>query len=129
MAAEAVLHIYIHGENYLRLSNSQSRMFNISVHRVVKSASQPDNILLLTEAEHRYEVPHGDGQFLEINVTKLTQEWFLHPFNNHGLILKMDSLGRKAVVIDSATYKGVSIIFYLFLFFILIQILSNRIIK
>lgn len=107
MAAEAILHVYVYGDEYLRPHELSSRTFNISVHRVVKTASQPDNILLLTEAEHRFEVPHGEGHFIQINVTKLAQEWFVHPFNNHGLILKMDSLGRKVVVIDSTTHIGV----------------------
>lgn len=131
MAAEAILHVYVYGDVHLRPHELSSRVFNISVHRVVKTATQPD--MLLTEAEHRFEVPHGEGNFIQINVTKLTQEWFVHPSNNHGLILKMDSLGRKVVVIDSTTHIGVrnlilllhSIISYIKLLFIF-DIIWNR---
>lgn len=106
---QAVLHLFVHGEAYLRKINdsnmknaNENRTFGITLSRIVRSVSQFENTLLRQEGNFRYEVPYGDGHFIRINITEMTTEWYNKPYNNHGMIIKTDGLGKKLVVIDGA---------------------------
>lgn len=121
--SRAILYIYAHGEDWLRKTEptvQTHRNYTVSIHRVVlRNPNQPENILLRQEYENKLQVPLTDDAVVKIDVTKMVADWFQSPQNNHGMIIKLDQLGRKVVTLagaDRDRNDHVSLNFYCFLY-------------
>lgn len=103
MVSRAILYIYVHGQNWIQKNEpimQTNRNFTISINRVVlRNPIQPDNILLRQEYENKLQIPQTDDEIIKIDVTKMVADWFQSPQNNHGMIIKLDQIGKKLVTL------------------------------
>lgn len=104
--SRAILYVYVHGENWLKKTEPTvqgNRNYSISINRVVlRNPNQPENILLRQEYENKLQVPQTDDEIVKIDVTQMVADWFQSPQNNHGMIIKLDQLGKKVVTLAGA---------------------------
>jgi hypothetical protein len=111
--SEANFHIYIHGEQWLRRTNSEllrssspedRNNITITIHKIIRSNVKSADNRAYHKEETIYEgqLPQGEGEYVKINITVLVAEWFRDATSNHGMLVKTyGQLAQKVTELDA----------------------------
>ncbi|KAG5668276.1 hypothetical protein PVAND_016223 [Polypedilum vanderplanki] len=107
MWVHASLNIFVHSRKHLLSSNMRDaanlKYINIEIAEILSSEKHK-----LTFRDFNITIPeHGDGQYVQLNITDLVAKWWLHHDQSHGITVKITSatdgskVPNKIVVLDA----------------------------
>lgn len=109
--SKATLHLFLHSEQWLAehdLSKKYDKVFNLTVHRVKRSANGFHQVLVNHYDGH---IPRSRGHYVSIDVTKMVDEWYRNPPSNYGAVIKVNGQsGHRFIVTNVGDREHVSLI-------------------
>ena len=100
VVAQAIFHLYVHSEQWLRANEFtvwkqlvNHPTLNIDIFKLLQVSSNKNTFQSLFGHFSNISIPNRDqhGHYIQIDVTNMVSEWFLHPQSTHGLLIKINT--------------------------------------
>lgn len=100
VVAQAIIHLYVHSEQWLRVNELtvwkqlvNHPTLNIDLFKLLQVSSNKNTFQSLFGHFSNISIPSREqhGHYIQIDVTNMVSEWFLHPQSTHGLLIKINT--------------------------------------